>query len=349
MKRPAIRAPEVASRMAKRLVPLAARFGLDGETLCRRHGLPRELLEDARGRVPLASTLDVLEELLEKAGSTTLGLSMAGIHEPETYDTPALILLASDCLERGFARAFRYQRLWGDGERFALSSPAELGLSLPGSAVTFRLPVPRRPAIAVLEVCALAETMTAVRMLTGRTGERALALGLPDCPDDAGVVTSYFGVEPQRDAATAFVVIADAALKAPLPNANELFCSIFEWQASAELARMPQPDDILRRVRAHIARGLAQGELGLARAAGLLGFGRRTLERRLAEHGTSYSELVDEVRREQAQRLLAQGRAIDDIVLLLGYSERSAFHRACLRWFGKTPASLRNSGKAAAR
>jgi len=40
---------------------------------------------------------------------------------------------------------------------------------------------------------------------------------------------------------------------------------------------------------------------------------------------------------------LREQRSIEEISVLLGYSERSAFHRACLRWFGKTPAQLRET------
>jgi AraC-like DNA-binding protein len=333
----------VSSRLARRLVPVSDALGFDGPRLCERHGLPRAVLDDPGARVPLDRTLDLLEELLESRSSAALGLLMARSSEPDAYHTPALILLASETLKAGFERAFAYQRLWGDGERFALRRSHSLGVVEPGHAVTFQLPLPRRPAVAVLEICALAETLAAVRGLSGRPAELPVALGLPECSDDLAAVVAGFGVEPALGTRVAFVAFGEEVLKARLSNANAVFRAIFERQAQAELARLPAVDELLPRLRAELARELATGKFGLAASARSLGLTRRTLERRLAERGTSYVEELEAVRREQAVRWLAEGRPIEEISVLLGYSERSAFHRACLRWFGRTPVALRRS------
>ena len=62
---------------------------------------------------------------------------------------------------------------------------------------------------------------------------------------------------------------------------------------------------------------------------------RRSLQRRLGDEGTSYLELVDEVRQELARRWVAEGaRPLGEVAFLLGYSELSAFLRAFKRWTG---------------
>ena len=106
---------------------------------------------------------------------------------------------------------------------------------------------------------------------------------------------------------------------------------------------MPPESDLVANVRSEIVRGLARGRFALGDCAEALGTSQRTLERRLAEHGTPYQELVDGVRRGLALRLLKDTRGIEEVALLLGYTERSSFHRACLRWFGKTPLELRRA------
>jgi len=58
----------------------------------------------------------------------------------------------------------------------------------------------------------------------------------------------------------------------------------------------------------------------------------RSLQRHLCELGTSYSELVAEVRLDAACRLLAESNArIADIALHLGYAGPSSFSRTFLR------------------
>ena len=69
----------------------------------------------------------------------------------------------------------------------------------------------------------------------------------------------------------------------------------------------------------------------------------RTLERRLAAHGERHQDLVESVRRELAVRMLDESQGIEEVALLLGYTERSSFHRAFVRWFGKTPANFQGN------
>jgi len=71
---------------------------------------------------------------------------------------------------------------------------------------------------------------------------------------------------------------------------------------------------------------------------GAVALSARTLQRRLAEQGTTFQEVVDEVRRELARKYL-QDRAlgVTEVAYLLGFSELSAFDRAHRRWTGKAP------------
>jgi AraC-like DNA-binding protein len=243
-------------------------------------------------------------------------------------------------LRDGFARAFELQRLWGDGDRFALAQPHALGRAETGLAVTFRIPSSRRAGHGILEVCALTETLAGARAITGHATEAALAAGFPSVSDDVGELTRFFGVVPEIGVECAFVMLSNSLLDARLSTANALFLSVFERQAREELSRMPPEGDLLEHVRAQIGRGLVRGHFALSNVAGALGVSPRTLERRLAEHGERYQELVESVRRSLALRLLDQGRSVEEAAGLLGYAERSSFHRAFVRWFGKTPATL---------
>ena len=69
----------------------------------------------------------------------------------------------------------------------------------------------------------------------------------------------------------------------------------------------------------------------------------RTLKRRLAEQGTTYSEIIDDARRQRALLLLGDRRlTLDAIAAQLGYSDTANFTRAFKRWTGKTPGEARD-------
>jgi AraC-like DNA-binding protein len=72
---------------------------------------------------------------------------------------------------------------------------------------------------------------------------------------------------------------------------------------------------------------------GLDTTAKQLYFTPRTLRRRLRESGTTYREVVDDVRRALAQELMAQSTFTKhEIAQRLGYYDLSSFLRALRRW-----------------
>jgi AraC-like DNA-binding protein len=201
----------------------------------------------------------------------------------------------------------------------------------------------------ILEVCAMAETLLAARGLTGCADATPLAVGFPAVSDELASLTTFFGLSPALGVPRAFVCLPEQLAIRRLPHANALFLQIFERKAGEELSRLPPHDDFDAKLRAEITRQLARGKLALKDCADSLGMSARTLERRLSDRGTRYQELLDSVRKASALRWLKEGRAVEEVAVLLGYSERSSFHRACVRWFRKTPVELRQSLPAAAR
>lgn len=86
---------------------------------------------------------------------------------------------------------------------------------------------------------------------------------------------------------------------------------------------------------------LAQGQPTVDRLARAAGTSHRTLQRRLAEEGTSFSALVEDVRSHAALRQLAVKHSrLGDLSANLGYAHQATFSRAVRRWTGKPPRSF---------
>ena len=68
----------------------------------------------------------------------------------------------------------------------------------------------------------------------------------------------------------------------------------------------------------------------------------RTLHRRLSSEGTSYKEILAEIRKTKAIELLTETLApVESIAMDLGYSDVTNFYHAFKSWTGKTPISYR--------
>lgn len=77
----------------------------------------------------------------------------------------------------------------------------------------------------------------------------------------------------------------------------------------------------------------------VAEAAGL---SRRTFQRRLQEEKRSFKSLLDEVRKEQAAHLIADGtEPISAVAFRLGYAQPTSLNRSMMRWTGRSPSSFR--------
>lgn len=108
------------------------------------------------------------------------------------------------------------------------------------------------------------------------------------------------------------------------------------------LARTGAPD--LAEFERLIAADLQQARLApIARA---LGKSERTLQRLLQESGTSFGELVDRARQEQAVARLQAGDKIEQIARDLGFSSASSFSTFFRRRVGMSPGEYRRGGRA---
>jgi AraC-like DNA-binding protein len=97
-------------------------------------------------------------------------------------------------------------------------------------------------------------------------------------------------------------------------------------------------------MRARLRHALPAQQAEVADLARLLGVSERTLQRRLAEAGRSFAAVVEDFRRDEAARLLADPqRPLVHVAAALGYREQTSFTRAFRRWTGSTPAAWRAS------
>ena len=101
-------------------------------------------------------------------------------------------------------------------------------------------------------------------------------------------------------------------------------------------------DDFPGYVKEVIVILLRGGRADIRLMAEVTGMGPRTLQRRLARAGVSYTRLVAEARFDLAVRLLDDPRVkLIDVALELGYSDPAHFTRAFQRWTGAAPRVFR--------
>ncbi len=97
-----------------------------------------------------------------------------------------------------------------------------------------------------------------------------------------------------------------------------------------------------RRVEAELEPLLATGPIRIERVARALGCSRQTLYRRLKAEGLTFEQVLDDLRRRRALKLVRDAALpVKEIAWRLGFSDPAAFSRAFKRWTGKSPQAFR--------
>lgn len=131
-------------------------------------------------------------------------------------------------------------------------------------------------------------------------------------------------------------------LDKPLATAHELIFARMTETLEEMLASLPA-HDLVEQVKRRIQLLLSSGDISVERIACPLNISDRHLRRKLSQEGTSYEQIVDEVRRETAIRMIGEGQlTLTSIAYELGFLDPSSFTRAFRRWTNMSPTAFRS-------
>jgi AraC-like DNA-binding protein len=138
------------------------------------------------------------------------------------------------------------------------------------------------------------------------------------------------------------VRIPREALDIPSEMPNAEMVRICEERCQAILERLGSGGGTADRVRSHILAG--RRGFQLERVAHRMAMTPRTLRRRLREEGTSFRDVVGDVRKGLALDYLeSSDLSLEEIAALLGYEDAANFNRAFRRWVGDAPGRYRST------
>ena len=161
-------------------------------------------------------------------------------------------------------------------------------------------------------------------------------------PESIAAHEAHFGCPVNFDTDRDAILVDPEVLDVVNRQGDPAIAKFFDTHLESELEKFTDDSALDKRVRIQVSQSLSEGIPRISDIAGRLGMSGRTLQRRLADRGYTYQDLVDESRRQLAERLLAAtAYPLAEIAFLTGFSEQSAFNRAFKRWAGQTPRSFR--------
>lgn len=185
---------------------------------------------------------------------------------------------------------------------------------------------------------ALGVSLGVFRLLMG-TNYLALAVHLPHDPlTSERAYVEYFGRKPYFAEPRGGFTVRTADLSLPLNRDDIAHRAVVDYLSTIT----PLGAGIEESVRTIVRQLLPTGAATLDVVADQFHLHPKTLQRSLSDQATTFPAVVDEVRRDAADRYLrTTGMSLSHLARELGYAEQSVLTRSCKRWFGIGPAAYR--------
>jgi AraC-like DNA-binding protein len=328
--------PPTVSPLPPAILRLVRARGADAQLVADRLGLPAnaESLEEA------ALTPDGLEELLDAAarllGEPNVGLALPAQLVMKRYTLPELVVRSAPTVRESLARVQKYATLWDP--RLDISVEESEG------EVQFRHRLRGRPRGVGRHSheYGLAVALFKMREGTHRHFAVRRAWFMHARPRDLEPLERFFGTADLDFGCLDNGFAFDAALLAlPVVGADARMLATVEPMAEAALAAQPSVDDFAAQVTAKLRTLLPDGA-NMDAVAAAMHMSARTLQRRLEQEGTSFTDVLDRVREELAKQWLGdRALALQEISWRLGFADLATFSRAFKRWTGKPPGTWR--------
>lgn len=127
-------------------------------------------------------------------------------------------------------------------------------------------------------------------------------------------------------------------LAAALPDPRPGLGAVLRQYADLAMSTATPAPTWHDRFRDELGKALRDNDVSLSAVAAMLAIAPRTLQRRLAEHGTTWRAEVDSLRRETTARLLHDSDlTTHSVAARIGYSDARSLRRAARRWHGYPP------------
>ncbi len=291
---------------------------------------------DRTVRIKVRQQIEFLNLVALALGDPFLGFHLAQMGELRELGLLYYVAASSRTLGDGWRRGARYTSVVNEGLSLRYSE---------GQVVTMAFDyvgVPRHIDRHQIEF-SMTVLVRLCRQMTGREVAPIRVAFTHRRNEDASELSAYYGCGVEfasaADQATFDASFRDYPIVSADPYLNELLTA----NGEDVLARRPaSPGSLRSKVENAIVPLLPHGKARAAEIAQTLGLSQRSLVRRLAAEGATFSDLLETLRGDLARQYLADdGLTISQIAWLLGYQEVSAFTHAFKRWTGMTPREAR--------
>ena len=315
---------------------LARARGLDPLRLASEAGVPVAALSDPDLKIPTPAVAWMLEAAAERSGLQDFAIRLAETRRLSNMGAVGLIAREQPSLRKSLEVMVQYQWMQNDALLVHIEETPEIGVVRIDVIGAGQRSTRQATELAVGALC------RNVRALMGERWRPEAVCFAHAAPTDLAAHRRLFGVTPMFDQDFDGIVFTRTDFDAPITSADPAMAKQIERYVDQIAARQVKSarDEVGELIVLLLPTGVCNADW----VARHLGVDRRTVHRRLAAEGTSFSELMDEMRKQLAQSLMANsGRTLAAVAEHLGFSGASAFSHWFQRMHGCSPRAYRRT------
>ncbi|MDT4851223.1 HTH-type transcriptional regulator VirS [compost metagenome] len=303
-----------------------------------------EDLGDNGKRIPSEAHERLLQHLMQVSGDPLFGLHSARFVQPGSWSVLGYITMNCATLGEAMSRIVPYEKLVGDMGVSRVEAAADhvkmIWTCRHEAAEIRRHMIENVLASWLLYARWIADMQRSPREVWFEHAKPADV--------DVAEYVAVFGCPIHFEQPCNALIVPLEYLGVPLRQADANLLRTLEEHALTLMAGLDGDEPLPLRVKNALRLLLKDGLPRKERVAEKFNMTVRTLQRHLQQAGTSYQQILDELRQELAEHyLLRSDLAIQDIACYLGFTESRSFHRSFKSWTGQTPGEFRESRRQA--
>lgn len=311
---------------------ILADLGLDEQTILCRAGLPSTLFQGGGTYIAVDELYALYDAIEAENDDPTIPLQGGRVVSIELFDPALFAAICSPDLNTAASRLGQFKRLVG-----AFNLDVDVGAEV----TTIHYQCKHRPDIH--RILGLTELVFLVAFTRRATRHQIVPrlVTVQQLPTDLEPYETFFGCSLVQHDTCSVVFTAENASRPFLTHNAHVWCA-FEPNLRQRMAEASENRAMGEQVESALFKLLPSGRTQMRDVAKELGVGSRTLQRRLAEEGVTWLELLNQTRERLARHYLGTTQLSPaQISFLLGFEEPNSLFRAFQRWTGTTPESWR--------
>lgn len=279
---------------------------------------------------------ELLNEIDQVMQCPALGLRIAEFVQPKHLGIIAYIAQSSDTVSEALSRYHDFHRLIYDGTPLKIDLTDEI-LSIRWDDLPVHLTTQ------ITDEIAIALLIQFLRMYLDFEQIQIHEVHFRHpAPKHIALYERFFHCKVRFSQPTVRIILPISFLNTPIKKADQTLHKLLMQQAQGLLAELPNSTQLDERLQQSILKGLQKNNHQIEFISDQLNMSVRQLQRYLQQQNTTFQKRVQQVRQLLATHYLQDPYlSLQEIALLLSYSEQSAFQRAFKQWMGLTPQQWR--------